>query len=196
MKRIVFLAVVALVAFAGVAYAAGSITGDSIKNGSITGKDIKAKSLTPKHFKGSVHGQRGPVGETGSRGAQGPAGPAGPQGPSAISGITVATGGVTIAPGDIDGGTIFCPAGQRVVSGGYFSSSADGEVFTSVANDDRTGWIIALDNFDSPVSAELDGEAYCAATGRAVAAGRPRVQSRAKSRAKLERLIARRRAAH
>ena len=65
MKRIVFLAVVALVAFAGVAYAAGSITGKSIKDGTLTGKDIKNKSLTPTDFRGSVRGARGPSGPVG-----------------------------------------------------------------------------------------------------------------------------------
>src|SRR3954469_3430451 len=61
-RKIMFLAAVALVALAGVAYAAGSITGKSIKDNSITGKDIKNKSLTRKDFKGSVRGPQGGVG--------------------------------------------------------------------------------------------------------------------------------------
>ena len=79
-----------------------------------------------------------------------------------MSALTVQSGALTVAPGDVDGGTVYCPAGQRVVSGGFASVSADGEVFLSIANDNRTGWIVALDNFDSYVEGDLLGEAYCA----------------------------------
>jgi|SRR5215218_1275985 hypothetical protein len=122
-------------------------------------------------------------------GPQGPAGAQGPAGPSSMSGITVATNGVTVAPGDVDGVVIPCPSGQRVVSGGYFSASADGEVFMSVASDDRTAWLVALDNFDSPVEGDIDGEAYCADAGQAVAARRHDTRS---AKRQLARLVARR----
>jgi hypothetical protein len=106
----------------------------------------------------------------------------------------VVSGGLTVAPGDVDGGTLYCPAGQRVVSGGFASISADGEVFLSIANADRSGWIIALDNYDSLVEGELEGEAYCAEAGKAVAASDAR--SRARSEAEVERLVAERKASH
>lgn len=192
MKRIIFLAVVALVAFAGVAYAAGTITGSSIKDSTITGKDVKNKSLTPKDFRGSVRGPRGFEGETGAPGPQGPQGAQGPAGPSAISAISTQRGGTTVAPFDADGGIIYCPAGQKVISGGFTAISADGEVFVSQATSDRSGWMLLLDNLESSVSGELDGEAYCAETGKAVAAS-PR--SRAKSEAQLDRLVAKLKAA-
>jgi hypothetical protein len=127
----------------------------------------------------------------------GPQGPHGPAGPSALSAITVQPGGLTVAANDADGGTIFCPPGQRVISGGYVAISADGEVFASIANPDRTGWILLLDNLDSSVPGELDGEAYCAAAGQAVAASPDaRARSEARAQAMIERLVAERKASH
>src|SRR4051812_2849756 len=163
-RKIMFLAAVALVALAGVAYAAGSITGKSIKDNSITGKDIKDKSLTRKDFKGSV---RGPQGD---RGPAGPGGAQGPPGPSTLSTLSPVFGSLTIAADDIGGGTVRCPSGKRVVSGGFFVDGNDVEVFLSEATDDRTGWVVAADNLGSTASAGLEGVAYCAGSGQAVAA--------------------------
>jgi hypothetical protein len=169
-RKIMFLAAVALVALAGVAYAAGSITGKSIKDNSITGKDIKNKSLTRKDFKGSVRGPQGDRGPTGATGPAGPAGAQGPPGPSTLSTLSPVFGSITIAADDFDGGTVACPSGQRVVSGGFFVDGNDVEVFLSEANDDRTGWVVAADNLGSANPAELEGVAYCAGSGQAVAA--------------------------
>jgi hypothetical protein len=169
-RKIMFLAAVALVALAGVAYAAGSITGESIKDNSITGKDIKNKSLTRKDFKGSVRGPQGDRGPTGPAGPAGPAGAQGPPGPSTLSTLSPAFGSVTIAADDFDGGTVVCPSGKRVVSGGFFVDGNDVEVFLSEANDDRTGWVVAADNLGSANPADLEVVAYCAGSGQAVAA--------------------------
>jgi hypothetical protein len=172
-RKIMFLAAGALVAFAGVAYAAGSITGKSIKDNSITGKDIKNKSLTRTDFKGSVRGpqgDRGPAGPTGPAGPAGPGGPQGAPGPSALSTLNPVFGSMTIAADDFDGGTVACPSGQRVISGGFFVDGNDVEVFLSEANDDRTGWVVAADNLGSASPASLEGAAYCAGSGQAVAA--------------------------
>jgi hypothetical protein len=182
---------------AGGAVAASKITGAQVKNSSLTGKDIKNKSLTRADFSGSVAGPQGPRGAQGTPGPQGLQGPQGPAGPSALSAITVQSGGLTVAAGDVDGGTISCPAGQRVISGGYVAIAADGEVFASIATDDRTGWILLLDNVDSSVPGELDGEAYCAATGQAVAAS-PDARARSEARAQetIDLLVAERKASH
>jgi hypothetical protein len=188
---------------AGGAVAASQITGADVKNSSLTGKDVKNKSLTRADFSGSVAGPQGPrgaqgaAGPSGPQGAQGAQGPQGPAGPSALSAMTVQSGGLTVAAGDVDGGTIFCPPGQRVISGGYVAIAADGEVFASIATDDRTGWILLLDNFDSALEGELDGEAYCAAAGQAVAASPDaRARSEARAQAMIDRLVAERRASH
>ena len=166
-RKVMFLAAVALVALAGVAYAAGSITGKSIKDNSITGKDIKNKSLTRTDFKGSVRGRQGDRGPTGPTG---PAGAQGPPGPSTLSTLSPVFGSLAIAADDLDGGTVVCPSGQRVVSGGFFVDGNDVEVFLSEANDDRTGWVVAADNLGSADPAGLEGVAYCAGSGQAVAA--------------------------
>ena len=68
-------------------------------------------------------------------------------------------------------------------------------MFVDVATDDRTGWILALDNIDSSVPGDIDGEAYCAGAGQAVAAG-TRTRSRARAERKLNRMIAEREASH
>jgi hypothetical protein len=161
MKRIAFLAIVALFALAGGAYGAAKITGAQIKDNTITGRDVKNKSLTPQDFSGSVQGPRG---------LQGPPGAQGPAGPSALSSLNPVFGSMTIAANDVDGGTVACPSGQRVVSGGFFVDGSDTEIFLSAANDDRTGWVVAADNLGAGSQAELEAVAYCAGAGQAVAA--------------------------
>jgi hypothetical protein len=157
MKRTVLLvAAMAMLALVSGAYAAGQITGRSVKDGSLTGRDIKNHSLKPADFKGSVRGS---------------AGPPGPPGPSTVAGITMVPGSTTVAAGDVDGGTIYCGAGRRAISGGFTAIAADGEVFIDEPSPDRSGWEIALDNFDSPLDGELSGYALCVPAGNAVAAG-------------------------
>jgi hypothetical protein len=109
----------------------------------------------------------------------------------------VQPGGVTVAAHNAGGGVILCPPGQRVISGGYVAIAADGEVYASIATDDRTGWLLVLDNLDSSVPGELDGEAYCAAAGQAVAASPDaRARSEARAQAMIDRLVAERKASH
>ena len=85
-------------ALGGSAYAAGTITGKSIKDGTITGTDVKNRSLGTEKLSAtalsSLAGERGAAGPQGPKGATGPAGPhgatgpAGPQGPAGPSGIS------------------------------------------------------------------------------------------------------------
>lgn len=168
------IAVLALViACSGGAYAASSlVTGKQVKNSSLTGADIKNKSLTRADFSGSVKGDDGAKGDAGAPGLTGPAGPQGAQGPAGpanLSPLTRVGATKTVAAGAIDGGTVNCPAGQRVVSGGFFTDS-NGAVFAFSSTADRTGWVVAVDNSNSSVTAELDGYAFCAGGGAAVAA--------------------------
>jgi hypothetical protein len=171
-KRIPWLvtALVLTLSISGAAVAASKITGSQVKDSSLTGKDIKNKSLTKADFKGSVRGPTGPAGPAGPAGAPGPGGPQGPAGPSAVSGITAVAGSLMVAGGMSDGGTLPCPEGQKVVSGGFFGGGTETEVFLSAANEERTGWQVAMDNTDSTEAAELDAFAYCAGAGQAVAA--------------------------
>ncbi len=78
------------VALSGTSYAAGMITGKSIKNHSITGADIKLHSLTATDLaRGTL--RRGATGARGPAGPQGPAGPTGPTGSPGPGGSTGAT---------------------------------------------------------------------------------------------------------
>jgi hypothetical protein len=68
--------------------------------------------------------KRGPRGPRGHRGAQGPPGPTGPQGPAGFNSITTVKGPtVFLAPfpenGAVGTSTASCPAGTRVISGGW-----------------------------------------------------------------------------
>lgn len=173
MKRIMFLAVVALVAFAGVAYAAGSITGSSIKDSTITGKDVKNKSLTPKDFRGSVRGVRG------TRGATGPAGAAGPAGPAGVLGLQVVEATTVVAPGDVDGPQVFCPAGKSPVGTGFFASITNPGFVEVFGNSVGGGFIN-----DSSIPIETTVQAICAGGG-AVAAASSRTGATRKFRAAL-----------
>lgn len=201
MKRIMFLTVVVLAASAGMAYAAGSITGRSIKDRSITGKDIKNKSLTTKQFKGSVRGPRGesgisgPVGPEGAAGAEGAEGAEGPAGSSAVTDISVTNGSLLVPAGEIDGGTLLCPDGEHAISGGFGAMTDDSVVFLSVANDDRSGWIVALDNSKAAIEGEMAAQVLCSGSGETVAGAR-QTQTWDRSDAKLDRLVAKRRASH
>jgi hypothetical protein len=69
-----------------------------------------------------VQGPPGPQGSTGSVGPAGPAGAAGPQGPAGPTGPQGPAGVPTITRiyGEFDYTSYaFCPAGQRVISGGF-----------------------------------------------------------------------------
>lgn len=163
----VVLGTLALVlAMTGSAVGARLITGKQIKNSSITGKDVKNKSLTKSDFKGSVRGATGPQGPPGATGAQGPAGP------SAVSNLTDNFGTLTVAAGDVDGGTMFCDEGQKIVSGGFEYTAPDGKgrIVASEANDTLDGWLVVLDNSESTEEATLGADALCAGAGQAVGA--------------------------
>lgn len=191
-RQILFLAVVAALALTSGAFAAAQITGRSIKDSSITGRDVKNRSLTARDFKGSVRGPRG------ASGPAGPAGPAGPQGPAAPTTlgklVRVQSAETTVAAGDLDGATALCPPGHNVVSGGYRSASADGEVFAQESFGGPNSWSALLDNFDSSVEGTVTAIAYCAPAGQAVSAS-PRRVSRAATR-RIARAIAAMREAH
>lgn len=168
----VILALVALfAALGGTSYAAVKITGKNVKNSSLTGKDIKNKSLTPRDFKGSVRGARGPQG---------------PAGPSVLGQLAVVESAqVFFGPADIVQSAIaFCPAGQRVVSGGGISVT-DEQLAASKATADRSGWyVIGVDTSDNG-GEYIQAQALCAPVGTAIAA-----TNRSRVRAQIARLEA------
>jgi hypothetical protein len=182
MKRILFIAVVATLTFAGGAYGAAKITGTQIKDSTITGKDIKNGSLTAADFKGSVQG---------SQGLQGPAGPAGPQGPAgpgAVAGLTPVTSPQVYFTSASYAQTVTanCPAGQRVVSGGGASISFAG-LSASQANASRTGWFVVGSTDDPTFSGQyVQAYALCAPANVAVASS---ANSKAKDKAQIDGIV-------
>src|SRR3954451_25114593 len=181
------LGVLALViALTGSAVGASLITGKQIKNSSITGKDVKNKSLTKSDFRGSVRGPRGLTG------AQGPPGATGPPGPSAGSNLTDNFGPGPIAAGAVDGATLPCPDGQKIVSGGFEYTAPDGKgrIVVSEATETLYGWVVVLDNSESTEPATLGADALCAGTGQAVGAP-TRAQKQLRRTAQSRRIVAR-----
>lgn len=163
MKRsILVLTVAAVLAITGGAFAAGQITGSQIKNSTITGKDVKNKSLTRKDFRGSVQGPQGP------QGPQGIGGPQGPAGPTVVGHITYYSGDFTMTD-VIDSATLDCPAGQRLVSGGYFVDS--GYAFIDKTYDGAS-WTVGIDNSSGVSAAQGTITISCAPAGQAIAAKR------------------------
>ena len=199
----VILGIIAvLLALGGTATAAsGLITGNQIKNSSITGADVRDGSLSGSDIKTSSIGpsklsdglyneiedaKQRPL-TPGPAGPAGPTGPTGPAGPSDLSGITVVTSAQVpfLSTDIVKSATAFCPAGQKVISGGGASVS-DEQIAVTEATSDRTGWfVIGIDLADNG-GEYVQAQALCAASGKAVAAAAP---SRAKARAEVAALV-------
>ena len=177
----IWLGVIALVlAMTGSAFATASITGGKVKDGTLTGRDIKNRSLTSADLSsGTVQGLRG---------ASGPQGPQGPAGPSAVSQVTkISSGNVYFTSSSYAQSAIaYCPAGQRVVSGGGASISGSG-LAASEPNADRTGWFVVGGSSYYSTTQYVEATAICAASGAAVASS---VGNHAADAAKLKALVA------
>jgi hypothetical protein len=103
-----------------------------------------------------ARGAGGMVGPTGLTGARGPAGTAGVKGATGDQGsaprpsfFSVGTGNVFVAANDESTGTIPCPAGMRVLSGGPSAVAiAPGPprltVVASEPDPAGTGWIVTM----------------------------------------------------
>ena len=175
-----------VIAMTGSAVGARLITGKQIKNSSITGKDVKNKSLTKSDFRGSVRGPRGLTG------AQGPPGATGAPGPSAVSNLADTFGTITVGAGQVDGGTLPCDDGQKIVSGGfeYTAPDGNGRIVASEASETLDGWVVVLDNSESTEAATLGADALCAGTGQAVGAP-TRAHKQLRRTAQSRRIVAR-----
>ena len=104
------------------------------------------------------------VGKPGPRGPRGPRGPAGPAGPTGgfdPTKIVARAGPQTVIPaasvmGDLSVG---CAPGEIALSGGYFSDS--GFAYADRPSNTVTGWIVLIDNFDSPIAGMGQGFVIC-----------------------------------
>jgi hypothetical protein len=68
-------------------------------------------------------GAKGATGATGPTGPSGPTGPTGPSGPAGLSGYEVVTKYVPLAAGKFLDQKVFCPAGKKPFSGGWWDLS-------------------------------------------------------------------------
>ncbi len=88
-------------------------------------------------------GPAGPQGPTGPAGLQGPTGPQGAAGPGGFSGVEKIDADIWNAWADTDGTVVAqCPAGKKVLGGGFTFHPIIGRVAESRPSADRTAWVV------------------------------------------------------
>jgi hypothetical protein len=109
---------------------------------------------------------------------------------------TVTSAPFTVAPGAVGSGSVNCPPGTVVISGGFLLAGAESSVFFDRRS--GNGWSVGVDNVaagdpatGSP-TAQFTIDAQCAATGSAAASSRSASADRRRDR----RMVEQRRAAH
>jgi hypothetical protein len=109
---------------------------------------------------------------------------------------TVTSTTFTVVPGGVGSGTLECPPGTVVISGGFLLAGAEASVFFDRRS--GNGWTVGVDNIaaadpatGSP-TAQFTIDAQCAATGNTVVSSRSASADRRRDR----RLVEQRRAAH
>jgi hypothetical protein len=125
-------------------------------------------AMGPAGADGAV-GPAGPAGAGGATGPAGPAGPAGPTGPSGLAGEQRVQGPVTVLDPlitPINDSMATCPAGTKVISGGFVGP--DAQIVVSVPTDDFTGWKVTgrfrwwtPPNASNPIQETFAGYAVC-----------------------------------
>jgi hypothetical protein len=147
------------------AYAATQINGSNIKNGTISAAKLTKSaraSLTGKAGAPGSDGMDGYSGADGYDGADGRPGEIGAAGgfdPSKIKyyrGPNV-TLGISTDPSSTDTAMAVCPAGSKVIAGGYDADDEDGAVAgvsSFAASGAQTAWLVILHNTTAaPVTA-------------------------------------------
>ena len=156
------------VALGGVSYAAVTITGKNVKNGSLTGADVKNNSLTGRDVKGlgpsdfsagalpagpqGPTGPQGPAGPKGDTGAAGANGTNGTNGTPGVSGYEVVTQSFSTTNNttQLETVTASCPAGKKVLGGGWHGTAVTSFSMGPSALEDRpittspNGWRAVL----------------------------------------------------
>ena len=108
---------------------------------------------------GEQAGPAGPVGETGAQGPVGPAGDRGPGGSAGIEVVEVSVGNAFLAT---DQSVLAqCPAGKKVIGGGFVQNPAAGKVGESRPTSDNTGWFVYANNLGASTP-DIKAFAICA----------------------------------
>jgi hypothetical protein len=109
---------------------------------------------------------QGPPGPAGPAGPQGPQGDVGPAGPSGVSGYEIVTHQEFLAPGTFANVHVECPAGKKVLGGGFdIETPDDVKVFSSEPSDGLGniidhGWNVFVHNTGT-VSRQTTVSAIC-----------------------------------
>ena len=155
---LVIACVALLASLGGVSYAAGvlpensvgtaqlqknAVSGSKLKKNAVTGAKVKNGTLKAADF-GAGQLPAGPQGPKGDPGAQGPKGDAGPAG----SGYQIVTNVDTLAPGSGLHLVATCPAGKKVLGGG-FSSGENLAMERSIPANNGTAWDIFVNDTDN-----------------------------------------------
>jgi hypothetical protein len=117
----------------------GAVTSSKLANNSVTSKKVKNGSLTLSDFRTSDRNRI--------------------LGPKVADSVRVDVEGVIVPAGDFSTFTVWCPGKRKVIGGGYFSSVAIASA--SAPNNDRSGWVVQVVNFDNDFEVEVDGYAIC-----------------------------------
>ncbi len=104
--------------------------------------------------------------QTGAQGIPGPAGPTGPAGPSGLSGWEQDTHQVFTSPGAVTNVTVMCPAGKKVLGGGFdIETPDDVKVFASepaLNGNLINGWNVLVHNVSTVNTRQVTVTAICA----------------------------------
>ena len=158
--------------------------GNGGKNGAVTPHtadfDLTIGTAGPAGAQGpqGIAGPAGPAGPAGAIGPQGPVGPVGPQGLTGLTGPAGANGvsgyeivsqttlHVVMAPNYGTGATASCPAGKKLLGGGFSVGYFTGYYTTmSSGHQNDTTWLASLGNPTSaPIEVNLTVYAICALT--------------------------------
>jgi hypothetical protein len=144
----------------GTASAAGVklITGKQIKDGSIGLIDLSGsakRALKGQRGPAGLPGPAGPVGAPGAAGATGAAGGFDPAKVSYVYGPTTTIAADAVTPMEAS-----CPAGQKVLAGGYYASTG---VPYQESNNGDSVWRVVIDNLENLYPGEGYAFATCAA---------------------------------
>jgi hypothetical protein len=148
--------------------AGNSVTSGKVKDGSLLSQDFKAGQLPagPAGPAGPIgpkgdKGDRGLQGLQGEKGEKGDQGIPGPQGSPGVSGHQLVTGpAVDVADGASVQTSVTCPAGKRVMGGGYGVTSSAGITTNRSAPNSTTSWFVRVTN-NSGASRTINAQAIC-----------------------------------
>ncbi|MCK9249249.1 MAG: collagen-like protein [Solirubrobacteraceae bacterium] len=136
--------------------AGNAITSTKVKDGSLLAKDFKSGELP-----GGQQGPAGPQGPQGEKGDKGDPGAPGANGTNGVSGYQLVTGPVVnVAAAGSAQATAVCPAGKRVLGGGYTTSSSTGVTMNRSSPSSATTWYVRVTN-TTGAAKTINAQAIC-----------------------------------